>query len=120
MPPPKKAARKSAGHHNGRHRQANELRRAFEHMGRMVTLRKSLDPSTADAAGAVGMLAQIEIKAGRNKDAADLPGSSEHLGFATLAHDGLAAGRKTLHFCNSAHHVPLNRVALKVLRGIPE
>jgi hypothetical protein len=42
MPTPKKAAKKAAkkapGHHHDKHHQANDLRRAYEHMGRMPFL----------------------------------------------------------------------------------
>jgi len=85
MPPPKKAAKKAAkktaGHH---HHQANDLRRAYEHMGRIAVLRHSLNSSAADAVAELTKLAQRKIKDGHNKDAADLLRASEHLSFATF------------------------------------
>ena len=84
MPPPKKAAKKSAAHHHDKPHQTNDLRRAYEHMGRLEVLRKSLEASTADAVGVLAKLAQNEIGAGHNKDAADLLRASEHLSFAVL------------------------------------
>jgi hypothetical protein len=93
MPPPKKAAKKSAkkaakktaGHYNDKHRQANDLRRAYEHMGRVAVLRQTSTSSAADAVAELTTLAQQAIKAGHNKDAADLLRASEHLSFAILA-----------------------------------
>ncbi len=94
MPPPKKAAKKAAkkspkkfaGHHH-------DLRRAYEHMGRLGVLQKSLESSTAHAVGILAKFAEIEIKAGHNKDAADLLRASEHMSFAVLAGSGHGFGR---------------------------
>lgn len=97
MPPPKKAAKKapkkSVGHHHDKHHQANDLRRAFEHMGRLEVLRGSLKTSAADTVGVLVRLAQKEIEGGHGKDAADLLRASEHLSFAVLAGDSSAIGR---------------------------
>lgn len=101
MPPPKKAAKKagktaakkSAGHPHEKHHQAKDLRRAYEHMGRVEALRKSLEPSAADVVGALGKLAQKAIEVGHNKDAADLLRASEHLSFAVLVGDSSTVGR---------------------------
>jgi hypothetical protein len=91
MPPPKKAAKKAAkktpDHHNDRHHQANDLRRAYEHMGRVAVLRKSSNSPMADAVAELTNLAQRAIKDGQSKDAADLLRASEHLSFAMLAGD---------------------------------
>jgi hypothetical protein len=85
MPPPKKAAKKTAGHHHDKHHQANDLRRAYEHMGRLAILRQSSKSSTADAIAELTTLAERAIRDGHNKDAADLLRASEHLSFAVLA-----------------------------------
>jgi hypothetical protein len=97
MPPPKKAAKKAAkkgaGHPQDEHHQANDLRRAYEHMGRLEVLRKSLKSSMAEAVAELTKLAQREIEGGHNKDAADLLRASEHLSFAVLAGDSPVGGR---------------------------
>jgi hypothetical protein len=101
MPPPKKAAKKSAkkaakksaGHHQDTHHQANDLRRAYEHMGRLEILQRSLKSSTADTVAELTRLAQKAIVGGHNKDAADLLRASEHLSFAVLAGENPEAGR---------------------------
>ena len=87
MPPPKKAAKKAAkktaGHHHDKHHEANDLRRAYEHMGRIAVLRQN-----SKSSGAVAELttfAQQAIKGGHSKDAANLLRASEHLSFAVLA-----------------------------------
>lgn len=85
MAPPKKAAKKAAGHHHDRHHQANDLRRAYEHMGRVAVLRQAAKSSATDAVAELTRLAQKAIKDGHNKDAADLLRASEHLSFAALA-----------------------------------
>ncbi|WP_353072475.1 hypothetical protein [Tunturiibacter gelidiferens] len=93
MPPPKKAAKKTAkkaakktaGHHHDKYHQANDLRRAYEHMGRVAVLRQSSKSSTTDAVAELTTLAQRAIKDGHSKDAADLLRASEHLTFAVLA-----------------------------------
>ena len=89
----KKAAKKAAGHHHDKHHHTNDLRRAFEHMGRLGVLRRTLDLSAAKAVDTLTDLAQSEINAGSNRNAADLLRASEHLSFATLADDGSVTNR---------------------------
>ena len=97
MPPPhkvaKKAQKKASGYHHHRNHLANDLRRAYEHMGRLVVLRKSLQPSAADAVAELTKLAQTHFDDRQNKDAADLLRASEHLSFAILAGDSPRDGR---------------------------
>jgi len=89
MPPPKKApkkaAKKTAGQHHDKHHQAKDLRRAYEHMGRVALLRANSKSSATDAVAELTALAQGAIKDGHTKDAADLLRASEHLSFAILA-----------------------------------
>jgi hypothetical protein len=70
----KKAVKKRAGHNHDKHLQVEALRGAVE-------------PSAADAIGPLGKLAQKDVKAGRNKNAADRLSTSEHLNFAVLGAD---------------------------------
>jgi len=92
MPTPKKSAKKgakkTAGHHHD-----NELRRAYEHMGRLEVLRTSLKSAAADLVAELVKLAQQEIEDGHSKDAADLLRAAEHLSFAALAGESSSAGR---------------------------
>ena len=89
MPPPKKnpkiAAEKKSGHHGDKHHHANDLRRAYEHMGRVAVLQQTLKSSTKEAIPELIKLAQQAIQDEHSKDAADLLRASEHLSFATLA-----------------------------------
>ncbi len=93
MPPPKKAAKKAPkkaakkkpGHHHDKHHQSNEVRRAFEHLGRVAILRNSLKSPRAEAVAGLTTLAQQAINDGDSKNAADLLRASEHLSFAILA-----------------------------------
>ena len=116
MPPPKKAAKKSAkkaGKQDPEVRGANHLRRAFEHMGRLEVLQATLKASAAEAITALANLAQQEVQRGKNKDAADLLRASEHLSFAALAGDGSAGGRLTAELKHSIaeHFAELTRRA---------
>jgi hypothetical protein len=90
MPPPKKAAKKAAGQHHDKHHQANDLRRAYEHMGRVAVLQQVSKALAAETITELTTLAQQAIKDGHSKDAADLLRASEHLSFAVLA--GEASG----------------------------
>jgi hypothetical protein len=86
MPPPKKAAKKAASHHDDKHHQANDLRRAYEHMGRVAVLQPT-SKSSKNGVAELTTLAQRAIKDGHSKDAADLLRASEHLSFAVRADD---------------------------------
>jgi hypothetical protein len=88
MPPPKKAAKKAAGHRHDKRHEAKDLRRAYEHMGRVAVLRQTSNPS--EQVAELTALAQQAIKDGHTKEAADLLRASEHLSFAVLA--GEASG----------------------------
>jgi len=87
MPPkkaPKKAAKKSPKHHDKNH-EGKDLRRAYEHLGRLQAI-ESLVPATVSAQiGAMTKLAQSSINAGEQKSAADLLRAGEHLAFGSLA-----------------------------------
>ena len=87
MPPPKKAAKKAAKktakHHPG-HRQASDLRRAYEHMSRVEILQRSLKPSDAKVVTTLATLAREQLEAGNNQQAADLLRAAEHLSIAAL------------------------------------
>ena len=79
MPPPKKVAKKAAknlakstGHHHDKHNQAHDLRRAYEHMGRVAVLRQASKSSRTDAIADLTTLAQQAIKDGHSKAAGDL------------------------------------------------
>ena len=69
MPPPRKAAKKTAKHPHDKHHQANDLRRAYEHMGRLELLGKTQRPSAFEAVGALTKLARSEMEGGYKKAA---------------------------------------------------
>jgi hypothetical protein len=85
MPPPKKAAKKApkkgVKHHHGKH--GKDLRRAFEHLGRVEVLQRALK-SPSKFVDALATMAQQQLKKGEHKDAADLLRGAEHLLFASL------------------------------------
>jgi hypothetical protein len=79
--PPKKAAKP----HDEKHHEAKDLRRAYEHIGRVEILRRVLQPSPAEEVSILVTLAQQELQNGHHKDAAEFLRASEHLSFAALA-----------------------------------
>jgi len=81
--PPKKAAKKSAKHQDDKHHHAKDLRRAYEHLGRVEILRHVLSGHGDDIAMLVD-LAQRQIASGGVKNAADMLRAAEHLGFAAI------------------------------------
>jgi hypothetical protein len=85
MPPAKKAAKKRAKPAPHKYDEGKELRRAFEHTGRVDILRRSLSPSAAEAISALVAMASAELASDRNHEAAELLRASEHLSFAALA-----------------------------------
>ncbi len=82
--PPKKAAKKQVGPHDEKQHHSKDLRRAYEHLGRVQTLQRQLKDGGDDVSVLVG-LAQEQSAEGRAKDVADLLRAAEHLGFAELA-----------------------------------
>lgn len=84
MPPPKKAAKKAATKHSSHDDRAKDLRRAYEHLGRVEILHASLRKDDAKIVTALTKLAQQELAAEHMKDAADLLRASEHLSFGYL------------------------------------
>jgi hypothetical protein len=79
--PPKKAAKP----HDEKHHEAKDLRRAYEHRGRVEILQRVLQPIPAEEVSILAALAQQELQNGLKKDAADLLRGAEHLSFAALA-----------------------------------
>lgn len=86
----KKAAKKAPRHHHDKHHQTKDLRRTYEHMGRLAVLRRILESSSTKTIAELTTLAERAIKDEHNKDAADLLRAAEHLSFAILA--GEASG----------------------------
>lgn len=78
--PVKKAAVKHAPHEDA----AKDMRRAYEHLGRVEILHASLDPHAAAEITELMKLAQHELAATHVKDAADLLRAAEHLSFGAL------------------------------------
>lgn len=92
MPPPKKAAKKAAKKHAPHyeaHHHGKDLRRAYEHLGRVEILRRCQPSLTGGPLQTLAALAQRELAAGHLKDAADLLRGAEHLIFAALAEDAV-------------------------------
>jgi hypothetical protein len=85
--PPKKAAKKSAKHNDPKHDSAKDLRRAYEHLGRVDIPQRALQPKEADDVMALVTLAKRKLESGSSKDAADLLRAAEHFSFAARAHD---------------------------------
>ena len=80
----KKAPKKSAKHAHHDDHSAKDLRRAYEHLGRVEILHRSLKPDGDEKVKTLTNLAQQQLQAGHAKDAADLLRCAEHLSFANL------------------------------------
>jgi len=76
----KKAAKKSAKHHAG-----HDLRRAYEHLGRLEVLQGGLPGAVVTDINALTQMARTSLHAGDTKNAAALLRGCEHLAFAALA-----------------------------------
>jgi len=85
--PPKKAAKKSAKHHDDQHHHSKDLRRAYEHLGRVEILRQTLS-GAGDEIAVLVKLAQEEVANDAPKNAADLLRAAEHLSFAAILNRG--------------------------------
>jgi hypothetical protein len=83
---PKKAAKKAPKHHKGgKHDGGKDLRKAYEHLGRLGALRELLPATVVSRLSSLSELAESSLKAGEAKSAADLLRAGEHLAFGTLA-----------------------------------
>jgi hypothetical protein len=85
---PKKAAKKSVKNHDKKHpegKEGKDLRRAYEHLGRLTTLEKHLPAAVTAQIAVLTDLAQKSLLAGESKSAADLLRAGEHLAFGSLA-----------------------------------
>jgi hypothetical protein len=87
--PSKKSAKKSAkrsgnkDEHHDKHHEVKDLRRAYEHLGRVEALQHSLGDLSEEAATSVH-LAQQEFASGATRNAAELLRAAEHFCFAAL------------------------------------
>ena len=83
---PKKAAKKAPKHHKDKkHEGGKDLRKAYEHLGRLAALQELLPATVVSRLGVLTALAEANLLAGEAKSAADLLRAGEHLAFATLA-----------------------------------
>jgi hypothetical protein len=82
---PKKAAKKAPKHHDKKHHEGKDLRKAYEHLGRLGALKDVLPTTVVARLSVLTTLAEAQLRAGEDKSAADLLRAGEHLAFATLA-----------------------------------
>ncbi len=84
--PVKKAAKKgSAKYALPEHRDQKELRRAYEHLGRVQLLRPGFQNDLSSDVNTLRALAETELGHRHLKEAAELLRVAEHLSFAALA-----------------------------------
>ncbi len=84
MIPAKKAAKKAAKHVHHEDNGTKDIRRAYEHLGRVQILHGSLDKQAIKDIATLTMLAEQQLAGERMKDAADLLRAAEHLSFGAL------------------------------------
>jgi len=82
---PKKAAKKSTKEHGKKHHEGKDVRRAYEHLGRLGGLEKLVSAGVRTQIGVLTGAAQRSLLEGEQKTAADLLRAGEHLGFGSLA-----------------------------------
>lgn len=81
----KKAAKKGAKHAHGERGHGNsDLRRAYEHMGRLTTLRPLLDEEGAVRIVMLSELAQQSLEHEDMKSSAELLRAAEHISFGRI------------------------------------
>ena len=79
-------AKKAAAKHDGpKHHEQKDLRRAYEHLGRVEILERSISTALSQDIRTLVALAESELGIGHRKDAADLLRAAEHFSFAALA-----------------------------------
>jgi hypothetical protein len=83
--PAKKAAKKSVKDHEKKHHHGKDIRRAYEHLGRVKGLEKLLSAGVKQQISVLTELAQRCLLEDEQKSAADLLRACEHLGFGSLA-----------------------------------
>ena len=92
--PAKKAAKKAAAKHaSPKHHDAKDLRRAYEHLGRVEILQGTLSAAFSKDIHPLVTLAETELGKGHRKDAADLLRAAEHFSFAALANANSKPGK---------------------------
>jgi hypothetical protein len=80
----KKAAKKGSRHEKDSH-DHKDIRRAFEHLGRLEVLQGSLSSGAISQIQTLSDLARLSLLQGQNKSSADLLRACEHLAFGSLA-----------------------------------
>jgi hypothetical protein len=81
----KKAAKKAPKHGDKKHEAGNDLRKAYEHLGRLGVLKEHLPATVVGRIGVLTKLAETSLMDGEDKTAAHLLRAGEHLAFGTLA-----------------------------------
>ncbi len=81
----KKAVKKAPKHGDKKHDAGKDLRKAYEHLGRLGVLTQHLPTTVVARLGVLTKLAEASLMLGEEKAAADLLRAGEHLAFGTLA-----------------------------------
>lgn len=93
--PAKKAAKQAAAKHaDSKQHERKDLRRAYEHLGRVEALQSSVTGEFSKNVHTLVALAEKELGSGHRKDAAELLRAAEHLSFAALASKGARSSSK--------------------------
>lgn len=83
--PAKKAAKTAAHRADPKNPESKDLRRAYEHLGRIEILQRIIDADSSKHVHTLVALAEKALAKGHRKDGADLLRAAEHLSFAALA-----------------------------------
>lgn len=107
---PKKAAKKGLGPHH--HEGSKDLRRAYEHLGRIEAIEPSLPESVRSQIAALTGLSQRSLNAGDARSSAELLRACEHIAFGSLAPAGKEPVSPALREAIERHYEKLREEAI--------
>jgi hypothetical protein len=117
--PPKKAAKKSAkkaakkapGKHHDHHA-GKDMRRAYEHLGRLEALESSLPATVLGQIAALTEFSSHALQAGDARSSAELLRACEHIAFGALAENSRESANDELREAIGRHYEKLREEAI--------
>jgi hypothetical protein len=107
----KKAATKAPGKHH-EHHSGKDLRRAYEHLGRLEALESSLPSAVLAQIATLTEFSRHTLQAGDSRSSAELLRACEHIAFGALATSGREAVNEELSDAISRHYEKLREDAI--------
>jgi hypothetical protein len=107
----KKAAKKSHGKHH-EHHAAKDLRRAYEHLGRLEALESSLPPDVLAQIATLTEFSRQTLQNGDARNSAELLRACEHIAFSALATNSRDSVNDELRDAIGKHYEKLREEAI--------